>query len=947
MYPVSNTVKALFAAEQAQVLRITGDGISITDANIVMDSFTIDRFSCNTQKLEIGTAISADMTLKLNNHDGTYNDVQFEGKELFVEIGIADWTQDDPVVNWIPCGYFTSDVQPRKLNTITLQAMDRMARFDKPCPMIAPWINENAVKIVTENDEEIYFLAFIDFPSTVEDMVKKAAELCSVPFTQDISALPNAQQVFDSLPVTQEEVTFRDVVRWCAGIMGANAWIDWNGELRFSWYNNATGYIMTTANRMTSDLYENQITITGVQYTDNDEDKTVYVAGSTEYALDVSDNALINANNASTILTNIYNVVHDFVYTPFNATVLNAPYLWPMDRVVFTDKNGEGHVTLLTNVNHGINGGTVLAAIGETSQINNMARASGFTSQQSQTLNRIQRVNTANMAAAVEHATQMITGGLGGYVVLTVNETTGQTEEILIMDSPDKETAVNVWRFNQGGLGHSSNGYDGPYSDVALTADGRINANLITVGLMSANRISGGVIDGTTVLAKLLNIIDDNNNVIASFDDTIILGDVNSLHSEIDYNSFEMYDANGDVFMSVGDLRDADGKATLTQNYTGNGLQITFFLRVSVDSASDVTVTVNGSETSNWVLQDRVAIRFNQAPENGASITITYITHKPLYHYDFGIRKTNDINEIGLRSVVEGYNNIAKGEVSHAEGSYTEARDYGSHAEGGNTKARGSYSHAEGYYTEARWFNSHAEGERTVASGENSHAEGYYAEASGNNSHAEGHDVKASGSNSHAEGWLTVASNYNSHAEGYNTEASGYASHAEGNGAKAIGNASHAEGVGTIANKESQHVVGRWNVADPAGSGSLTYLEIVGNGSENSRYNIRTLDYNGNEWISGTLTQASDNRLKTEDGEVPDLSEIKARAFHWNANKQRHDDKLHLGYFAQDVEAIAPYLVDEDAMGYKSLDYNAVFVAKIAALEKRITELEKRLERGN
>ena len=50
---------------------------------------------------------------------------------------------------------------------------------------------------------------------------------------------------------------------------------------------------------------------------------------------------------------------------------------------------------------------------------------------------------------------------------------------------------------------------------------------------------------------------------------------------------------------------------------------------------------------------------------------------------------------------------------------------------------------------------------------------------------------------------------------------------------------------------------------------------------------------------------------------------------------------MHLGYFAQDVEAIAPYLVDEDAMGYKSLDYNAVFVAKIAALEKRIAELEK------
>ena len=62
------------------------------------------------------------------------------------------------------------------------------------------------------------------------------------------------------------------------------------------------------------------------------------------------------------------------------------------------------------------------------------------------------------------------------------------------MDTPDKTTAVNVWRFNSGGLGHSSNGYDGPYSDIALTMDGQINANLITTGTLSANRIRGGII---------------------------------------------------------------------------------------------------------------------------------------------------------------------------------------------------------------------------------------------------------------------------------------------------------------------------------------------------------------------------------------------------------------------------------------------------------------------
>ena len=37
-------------------------------------------------------------------------------------------------------------------------------------------------------------------------------------------------------------------------------------------------------------------------------------------------------------------------------------------------------------------------------------------------------------------------------------------------------------------------------------------------------------------------------------------------------------------------------------------------------------------------------------------------------------------------------------------------------------------------------------------------------------------------------------------------------------------------------------------------------------------------------------------------------------------------------------------VIDVYAMGYKSLDYNAVFVAKIASLERRVAELENMLK---
>lgn len=104
-----------------------------------------------------------------------------------------------------------------------------------------------------------------------------------------------------------------------------------------------------------------------------------------------------------------------------------------------------------------------------------------------------ERPTRSMMAESIDHATELIRGGLGGYVVIGTDPD-GQPDEILIMDAPTIAEAVNVWRFNKGGLGHSSTGYNGPYSDIALTADGKINASLIQAGELNANIIKAGVL---------------------------------------------------------------------------------------------------------------------------------------------------------------------------------------------------------------------------------------------------------------------------------------------------------------------------------------------------------------------------------------------------------------------------------------------------------------------
>lgn len=77
-----------------------------------------------------------------------------------------------------------------------------------------------------------------------------------------------------------------------------------------------------------------------------------------------------------------------------------------------------------------------------------------------------------------EYVNDMINSGQSdSYAIARQNE-------FLIMDTKDINTAINVWRWNKGGLAHSSTGYYGKYT-IGLTADGILNANIIRTGILT------------------------------------------------------------------------------------------------------------------------------------------------------------------------------------------------------------------------------------------------------------------------------------------------------------------------------------------------------------------------------------------------------------------------------------------------------------------------------
>jgi len=167
-----------------------------------------------------------------------------------------------------------------------------------------------------------------------------------------------------------------------------------------------------------------------------------------------------------------------------------------------------------------------------------------------------------NVITQILTQTQLITGNKGGYVVMGLNEF-GEPEEFLIMDTPDKNSAKNVWRWNMGGLGFSSNGYNGPFDKIAITMDGRINASMITTGTLNANLIKTGSINAELITTGTLSADRVSGGILTDRTGT--------LQINLNSGNIDLQGENGNTQISSFGIRNfnKDGKPTYWLNRLG------------------------------------------------------------------------------------------------------------------------------------------------------------------------------------------------------------------------------------------------------------------------------------------------------------------------------------------------------------------------------------------
>lgn len=159
----------------------------------------------------------------------------------------------------------------------------------------------------------------------------------------------------------------------------------------------------------------------------------------------------------------------------------------------------------------------------------------------------------------------------------------------------------------------------------------------------------------------------------------------------------------------------------------------------------------------------------------------------------------------------------------------------------------------------------------------------------------------------------------------------------------AIGGYSTAFGVGTVADQINQLVIGSYNKKDIRDN-----IFIVGNGSDDGhRKNALEVSSSGDLKISGSLTQSSDVRLKKDirkiENPLDKIQQINGVTFNW---KDSENQNREMGVIAQDVQKVAPELVEEDAEGYLSVSYSnmmGLLIEAIKELKKENDNLKKAL----
>lgn len=337
------------------------DGSQINLDNSKVLSYTIKDATSADGVFEIGSAIAKQHTFTLDNVNRTYDRVQLGGAQVDAKIKV----QLSETVEVIRKGIFYITKAYKQGKTMVCEAYDGMVKFNRP-----------------------YSESGLEYPATVNEIISGACLDCGVPF--NAATVENGNFTIQTRP-EDESITYRDVIAYCAQLMGKYAKVDTEGVLYFGWYdfdafitgitdggwfdednpyssgaaldcgtfnpwNQPVNYDAGTFESMkrmhhfqhvmSEQINENDVTVTGIKVTTETEEVQY---GDDGYVLEIAENPLIEEGQAQTVAQYLGNKIIGCRMRPMSISVLSNPAIEAGDVAFVTDTLLNTYQALVTS----------------------------------------------------------------------------------------------------------------------------------------------------------------------------------------------------------------------------------------------------------------------------------------------------------------------------------------------------------------------------------------------------------------------------------------------------------------------------------------------------------------------------------------------------------------------------------------------------------------------
>ena len=346
--------------------------------------YKINEATSASGKFEIGAAVIKEYKITLDNSEEQYDDCDFEGANIQAVIGLklSDGTWED-----LKKGLYRVYTATFGETTLQITAYDEMIYFDKS-----------------------YSECTLSYPATIRDIVLDACRHCQVDC--ESGSIEMGNYIVKTKP--EGSITYRDVISYCAQIMGCYARIDHLGRLAFGWYdfstigsgdldggifdtasqekylsgdeadggtfdNYSSGYTYDSGTFIDMDAYHHfydlynksingtDINVTGIQITtkkDNTNKKHLY--GTNTYALEIKDNPLIQADSMQQVAKHIGDKIINKPFRPMSISVQGNPAIEAGDVAVVSPKTTSSYTTVITDTTFSLFAAQSISSTAET-----------------------------------------------------------------------------------------------------------------------------------------------------------------------------------------------------------------------------------------------------------------------------------------------------------------------------------------------------------------------------------------------------------------------------------------------------------------------------------------------------------------------------------------------------------------------------------------------------